>query len=143
MILSWVSFVDNQKFLERQVCDWAAVQAVTWAITNGILPPPPAEIGTAWMDMLEWQWPKMPEVDEGSAQGAKSLKFKNGLTTFAQELGPQWREQLTQLAEEVKVARELGLPLAIFESKAGAPSNEKAGASSSSPSKKKEEEEDT
>ncbi|MEI8164759.1 MAG: phage portal protein [Chloroflexales bacterium] len=128
MIMTWVSFRDNQKFLERHVADWGAVQAISWAIATGKLPPPPEVLKDSWQGMLAWQWPRMPEVNEVDAQTALTAKLKNGATTLSAELGPAWKEILGQLALEVEEARRLNLPLSIFETKAGAPDMGKAAA---------------
>lgn len=120
MVLTWVSMLDNQKFLERTAADWGATQAIRWAIATGQLPPPPEAIAATWPQALAWQWPRMPEVNEVDAQAALEKKLKNGATTFAEILGPAWRERFEQLAVEVAEARRLDLPLSIFESKAGA-----------------------
>ena len=49
-------------------------------------------------------------------------KLKNGELTFRELLGPGWKKRLENLAEECKYIRELGVPLNIFETVAGAAS---------------------
>ena len=117
LVMSWVSFRDNQKWLERNVADWAATQAIRWAIRTGRLPAGP----TGWERRLAWQWPRMPEVDEGAYQRGIEAALRNGTMTYQELLGPAWREKFAQLAVELRTARELGIPLAVFETRAGAP----------------------
>lgn len=117
MVMTWMAFKDFQQFLEDSFSDWVAHQAITWAIENGEVETPPED---DWHHSIAWQYPTMPAVDEAKEQTALQQKLKNGQTTFADLLGPSWREQLEQLAEELEFARELNLPLSIFETVAGA-----------------------
>lgn len=118
MVMTWMTFKDFQQFLEDNFSDWAAYQAITWAIKMALLLSPPTDL---WVASAAWQYPTMPAVDEQKEQSALTQKFKNGQTTFRETLGPQWKEKLNQYAEEVQFARGLKLPLAIFETVAGAP----------------------
>ena len=118
MVMTWMTFKDFQQFLEDGFSDWVAVMAIGWAILTGKLTRPAS---ATWMLSVAWQYPTMPAVDEQKEQSALAQKFKNGLTTFREMLGPQWQERLTQFSDEVKFARGLNLPLAIFETVAGAP----------------------
>jgi len=116
MVMTWVSFKDNQKFIERNAADWAAVNAIRWAIRTGKLPEGPA----GWERRLAWQWPRMPEVDEKAYQLGLSAAIKNGAVTYQDVLGPSWKERFAQLGEELEEARKHNIPLAAFETKAGA-----------------------
>ncbi len=117
MVMTWMAFKDFQQFLEDAFSDWVAIQAISWAIGTGEVDTP-AEAD--WHKSIAWQYPIMPAVDEAKEQSALAQKLKNGQTTYAKLLGPSWREQLEQLAEELEFARELNLPLSIFETVAGA-----------------------
>ena len=110
-LMAWQTFIRWQKLLERELCDWAARNAIDWAIRNGKLDP----IGDY---SLSWQWPIMPQVDPEKDARAVVLKLQHLLTTYADELGPNWRKIFEQLAEESKTAKSPGLrlPLRIFES---------------------------
>lgn len=117
MVMTWMTFKDFQQFLEDGFSDWAAAKVIGWAISTGELQPPAVD---DWAASIAWQYPTMPSVDEQKEQSALAQKLKNGQTTFRKLLGPSWREQLEQFAEEIAYARKLNLPLSIFETVAGA-----------------------
>lgn len=119
LVMSWVSIRDNQKWLERHVADWAAVQALRWAVKTGRLKPLP----DGWENKLAWQWPVAPEVDEEKAEKGIAAKLKNGRVTYSQLIGPGWREHFDQLGKELEYIQEKGLPLGIFETKSGGTTN--------------------
>lgn len=116
MVMTWMSFRDFQQFLEDSFSDWAARCAIRHGMETGAIP---AAAPEGWEGEIAWQYPRMPSVDEQKEQAALQLKLKNGLTTFRDILGPSWREQLTQFAEEIDFARKLNLPLSVLESLPG------------------------
>lgn len=115
-IISWQTFEWEQKFLERRLMDFLGVKAIQWAIGNRELKARPPE---GWQKRLSWSWPKMREVDELKAEQAMQLRLKNGTANFADTLGPDWEEKMTLLATQINKARELKLPLSIFETVSG------------------------
>lgn len=115
MIMTWVTFYWLQKRIERIAADWVGVRALGWAQRKQIITPLP----DGWQTSLSWTWPRMPEVDELDAQNAIHAALKNGTTDYAELLGPDWRERLESLAEQVDVIRALLLPLKILESGSG------------------------
>ena len=117
MVLTWSSWTDNQQFLEDAFSDWVARRAIRWGMARGEVP---AAAPRGWETGIAWQYPKMPSVDEQREVAATSGKLNNGLTTYRDILGPSWREQLTQFSEEIRLIRELGLPLSVLETVAGA-----------------------
>ena len=117
LVLSWQNITELQQELEDNFSDWAARHAIKWAIAHGILPPPADD---AWADYIAWTYPQMPQIDAKAEADGISELIKCGLSTFRDELGPHWKEQLQELAEELDFARSLNLPLAAFESTAGA-----------------------
>lgn len=131
--LAWPTFEEAQKDLERNVCDWAAAQAVTWGKRNGLIA---AELPEGWERMLTWSWPRAREVDEGSAANAIRTKLQLGLTTYRRELGPDADKLLAEWADEVHAFEKLGIPHvamqtvagAIVEKDANAPEQEKGDA---------------
>ncbi len=116
MVMTWMCFTDFQQFIEDGFSDWAAVNAIRWALRRNMIPGPAPE---GWEGKIAWQYPRMPAVDEAKEQRAKREKFKNGLTRFREEIGPNWREHMDDLAEEIAYAREKNLPLSIFETASG------------------------
>lgn len=106
-VMSWPSFEESQKDLERDVCDWAARLAISRAVRLGLIA---AELPEGWENMLAWQWPKMREVSEKDAQSALELKLKNGTTSLKRELGPGEVERLIEeRAKEKALFDEAGL----------------------------------
>lgn len=116
MVMTWMSFRDFQQFLEDSFSDWVARCAIRHGMETGAIPSTAPE---GWEDGIAWQYPRMPSVDEQKEQAALQLKLKNGLTTFRDILGPSWREQLAQFAEEIDFARKLNLPLSVLEALPG------------------------
>ncbi len=84
-VMTWPSFEEAQKDLEREVCDWAARLAIARAVRRGEIA---ATLPDDWEYMLAWTWPKMREVSEKDAQGALKMKLENGATSLQRELGP-------------------------------------------------------
>jgi capsid protein len=116
MILSWASaFYPMQKWLERRYADWVAKKALAWGQRKKAIKALPE----GWERSLSWKWPQMPHVDEARESMAESQSLKNGTTDFSELLGPEWRNQFQALAEQLNVARELDLPLSVFEQKSG------------------------
>lgn len=119
MLLSWGGFARRQKWLERRFLDWVAIKAIGWAVATGkirvVLP-------QDWQYSLSWSMPTMPEVDELKSVTARAKRLKNGLTTYATELGPSAMAILASLADELTYIRGALPELEILETKAGAPS---------------------
>lgn len=115
--LAWPTFEEAQKDLERNVCDWAAAQAVRWARARGLLR---AELPDGWEGMLSWSWPRAREVDEGAAVNAVRARLQLGLTTYRRELGPDAARLLAEWAQEVKDFERLGIPHVARQTVAGA-----------------------
>lgn len=96
--ISWASVEEAQKELERGFLDWMGVRTLRWCIATGRLTDGPE----GWETALTWSWPSMREVNEVDAQTAIGAKIKNYMATYRQLLGPNWKELLTQIAEEMK-----------------------------------------
>ena len=127
MILTWAgAFIPMQKWLERSYADWVATKALAWGQQNNKIKPLPA----GWERKISWQWPTMPSVDEAKESVAESQRLKNGSRDYSQILGPDWQNKMKALAEQLDFARDLGLPLSVFEQKSGgaAPSEATAAA---------------
>ena len=107
--LSWPSIEEAQKDLERKICDWAARAAIRWGLRQGVIPGLPATIPAGWWNAFSWQWPEMREVNEVDAQTAFQKSLANLTQTYRAKFGPNWRDQLTQAAEEIDWCRERGI----------------------------------
>lgn len=115
--LAWPTFEEAQKDLERNVCDWAAVNALRWAVRGGLLA---ERLPDGWERMLSWSWPKAREVDEGAAVKAVRERLQIGLTTYRRELGPDADRLLAEWAQEVKDFERMGIPHVARQTVAGA-----------------------
>lgn len=106
-IMTWKSFTDMQKDLEREVCDWAARCAISRAVRMGLITSP---LPDGWEHMIAWVWPRMVEVSEKDAQSALQLKLQNGVTSLKRELGPgEFEKIMAERAAEKKAFDDAGL----------------------------------
>lgn len=104
-VLSWPTFEELQKYLEQTVCDWVLRHfARRWEFAHG------RRLPDGWWKGVSWQWPKMREVNAVDEQNALQLKLKNFTGSFREVYGPNWRERVSEIAEEVEFFRELGIP---------------------------------
>lgn len=117
IMMTWRVFEDSQQFLEDAFTDWVARRAIEHAISAGKLTAPPS---AEWHEEIAWQYPKPPSVDEGREASATVQKIKGGLTTYRDTLGPNWRDVLKDVAEEIRVCKELGIPHPALETASGA-----------------------
>ena len=116
MLMSWATFYDWQKFIERHICDWVAIKAIKWAIKKGQLK---VELPDMWETMISWSFPKMPQVDPVKDNTARREAMKDGFRDFSEILGPDWKIKLQSVAEGLEFAKKLGIPLTAFETKSG------------------------
>lgn len=116
MVMSWRTIIWLQKWIERHFFDWAARQAISWAVANNKLT---ACNDPAWGRRISWAFPTMPQVDPLKEEQAIRLRLKNGRTNYKELLGPDWEAKLRQLNKEVTLLRELDLPLALLETVSG------------------------
>ena len=99
--ISWSSFEEYQKLLERKVVDYVC----------GILFP---------NVQYTVVWPKAFEIDPQKAEATKDARLRGGRSTFEEELGPHWKEKLQQLANEKKYLESIGLDnLSFFQTVSG------------------------
>ena len=117
MVLTWMSFKDTQQFLEDAFSDWLAVKVLEWGMANGKIDKNAPE---GWQELIAWSYPKMPEIDEGKSANARATKYRNGELTLRETLGPNWREQIDQIAEERDYMNSKGLHHPNEETVAGA-----------------------
>lgn len=92
-IMTWKTFRDAQKELEREVCDWAARCAIRRAVRLGLVR---SALPDGWEGMIAWKWPVMSEVSEKDAESARQLKMQNGVTSLTRELGPGEFEKIME-----------------------------------------------
>lgn len=114
-LMSWQTFEADQKKIERRLMDFLVYKSVSWALARGELQGAP----DAWWRAAVFTWPKMREVDEAKTAKAQETKLKNGTMTYADIFGPERANKFAQYSEELEQARQLKLPLAVFEAKSG------------------------
>lgn len=106
--LSWPSIEEGQKDLERKECDWAARNAIRWALDRGRIKGI-RSIPDRWENKLSWAWPTMREVNEVDSETARQKKLGNLMTTYQDMLGPDWEKKLEQSAKEIAWCKERGI----------------------------------
>ncbi len=101
------AFEEMQKFLERHVCSWVLARWFAWAKGRGDIPsglPLPDD----WQRRVRWFFPQMREVSMVDAQNAWNAGLKNGTLGYADILGPDWKERLTERAAEIALCEKIG-----------------------------------
>ena len=78
-------------------------------------------MGVLWPNATyDVHWPKAVSIDPEKEQKTFDLALKNGLTTFKQILGSDWKQDLQQLAEEKEFLKSIGLDnLSFFMTSSG------------------------
>lgn len=117
MVMTWMSFKDMQQFVEDAFSDWLAKKVIVWGMENGKVS---KDAPDGWEHLIAWSYPKMPEIDEGKSANARATKYRNGELTLRETLGPNWREQIDQIAEERDYMNSKGLHHPNEETVAGA-----------------------
>ena len=108
------TFEEAQKFLE-QICDWTLYRWSLWANKRGLINRQP----DTFIANVAWSWPKMDELDELQHQNAVEKKIKNMVGSYKEELGPDWKEKLLTIKDEIDWFKQNGLAHPSFEMKSG------------------------
>lgn len=117
-LLTWSAIYDRQKHLERTLLDWLAIRVIEYGMEHGFIS---AAAPDGWRTLVSWDLPTMPPIDEKTSIDAQSAALKSGLTTYRELLGSDWEDHMRELAAELKLARELELPISPLETVSGAP----------------------
>lgn len=104
-IVTWPAFYEAQKFLE-QICDWVVYRWSLWAMKRGYV----SNLPNGWLRNTSWSWPKMDELDENAHQDAVEKKIHNMMTSYADELGSDWKDKLMQIKDEIDWFKKNNLP---------------------------------
>ena len=115
-LMTQPAFTEAQKQLE-QICDWTFYQFVKWADKRGMFDM--AKLPEDWMQYVSWSFPTLAETDENAHQDAVGKKLANLTGSLRDELGPNWRDTLEQIREEINYCKEHGLPHPSFNLKSG------------------------
>lgn len=108
-IVTWPAFYEAQKFLE-QICDWTVYRWSLWATKKGII----SNVPDGFVANTSWSWPTMDEIDENTHQDAVEKKLRNMTGSYADELGPDWKEKLTAIKNEIDWFKQNNLPHPAF-----------------------------
>lgn len=115
-LMTQPAFTEAQKQLE-QICDWTFYQFVKWADKRNMFDA--SKLPADWMQYVSWSFPTLAETDENSHQDAVGKKLANLTGSLKDELGPNWRDTLEQIREEINYCKEHGLPHPSFNLKSG------------------------
>ena len=99
------AFEEAQKFLES-ICDWVLYRWALWANKRGIITRHP----DTFIADVSWSWPKMDELDELQHQNAVEKKLRNMTSSYRDELGPEWKDTLRTIRDEIEWCKANKLP---------------------------------
>ena len=108
-LMTWPAFYEAQKFLE-QICDWTIYRWSLWAIKRGII----NSIPNDFVEHVDWSWPKMLDADENAHEDAAEKKLRNMTGSYRDELGPDWKEKLLAIKDEIDWFKQNNLPHPAF-----------------------------
>ena len=108
-LLTQPAWIEAQKFLESNICDWVFCRFVKRLVRLGEIDG--SKLPERYMDYVAWQWPGMDELDPVAHQNAVEKKLKNLTGSLRDELGFDWRDKLLQIKEEIDFCKANGLPL--------------------------------
>lgn len=109
-LFSKMAFQEGQKFLEG-ISDWVVYRWSLWASKKGILAKP---IDIDDMRLVDWSWPSIGELDENSHQDAIGKQLTNLTGSYREILGPDWKEKLEQIKNEIDWFKKNNLPHPSF-----------------------------
>lgn len=98
-------FEECQKWLEN-ICDWTLYRWTLWANKRGIIKRTP----DTFIYDVDWSWPKMEELDENAHQDAVEKKLRNMTSSYRDELGPDWKDTLMTVKDEIDWCKKNNLP---------------------------------
>lgn len=104
-LMTWPAFYEAQKFLEN-ICDWCIYRWSIWARKRGLIGDTPAD----FPQRVDWSWPKMLDADEVSHENAAEKKLRNMTGSYRDELGPDWKEKLLSIKDEIDWFKKNNLP---------------------------------
>lgn len=98
------TFEEAQKFLEG-IADWTLYRWSLWAAKKGMI----GKLPDMFIKDVAWAWPRMDELDELQHQNAVEKKLRNMTGSYADELGPDWRDKLLTIKDEIAWFKQNGL----------------------------------
>lgn len=63
---------------------------------------------------IDWAWPRMEALDEVAHQNAAEKRLRSMLGSYREELGPNWRDVLATVRNEIDWCKKNNLPHPAF-----------------------------
>lgn len=104
-LFSQRTFSDMQKTLLEPILDWVLYRWGLWAHAKGEIKVHPSE----FISDCDWLWPRMDELDELKTQQANAEKLQSMTASYRDVLGPDYKEKLLQIRDEIAWMKENGL----------------------------------
>jgi hypothetical protein len=73
-----------------------------------------SNIPEKFIENVDWSWPRMLDADENSHQEAAEKKLRNMTSSYRDELGPDWRDKLLAVKDEIDWFKKNNLPHPAF-----------------------------
>ena len=73
-----------------------------------------SSIPEKFIENVDWSWPRMLDADENSHQEAAEKKLRNMTGSYRDELGPDWRDKLLAVKDEIDWFKKNNLPHPAF-----------------------------
>lgn len=111
--MTWAMFEWWQKFMERYFFDWVAEKAFRFGMgADKITVAKEIE----WLDNYSWHnWPKRRAINPAQEATARKTDLEVGAIDYSDIHGPDWREKLANLGEQIKWSRDHNLFVPIFQ----------------------------
>lgn len=110
MILANSSFRVDFKKLECSFLDWALTQWSRRAQARGEIPQD-SELPEDWRrTCVQWMQPPEKALNPVDDANATTIALRNLTTSYHEKLGPDWRDKLKEIADELAWAKANGIP---------------------------------
>lgn len=110
MILANSSFRVDFKRLETGFLDWVLAQWSRRAQARGEIPPDSALPEDWRRTCVQWQQPPQKALNPVDDANATTIALRNLTTSYHEKLGPDWKEKLKDIADELAWAKANGIP---------------------------------
>ena len=107
--ITWPKFEQEQQGLKLGILDWLVRRWAAWALRKGIISHS-LKLPPDWIRSVEYSFPVKREPDAQKEQSAINQALRNCTTSLREKFGPDWRERLLLLKEELDFCRENGIP---------------------------------
>lgn len=107
--ITWPKFEQEQQALKLGVLDWMVRRWAAWATRKGIISAS-MKLPPDWIRRVEYAFPRKREPDAQKEQAAINQGMRNFTTSLREIYGPEWRERVALLKEEIDLFRESGIP---------------------------------